>query len=80
MITIFCSFSELTVILTQDEIHQVSNNAIVVPVVYFDQQTSARHAVRWLKSFVSGLKQVFMHVFLVIFCAFLTIFFLSSRL
>ena len=28
-------------------------------VVYFNQQTGALHAVRWLKSFVSALKELF---------------------
>ena len=30
-------------------------------VVYFDQQMGALHAVCWLKSFVSALKQVFLY-------------------
>ena len=38
----------------------VSSSAISIsmPVVYFDQQTGAPHAVRWSKSFVSTWKQV----------------------
>ena len=32
---------------------------IHIPVVHFDQQTGAPHAVCWSKSFVLALKQVF---------------------